>query len=480
MTTKVHKALYVPIPLAVTVRQLLLTILKHTLAVASGSLIVLIASLLAVKVSSGVPFWLVLGIASIGLIWLLKWAIVTVGRLAGKPWNLLRPAQNATLVIISTITVLAATEGLLGVLERRALLVQPEKPQEVMPPVATLATEGTQAALIHALKKYGVQVPLERLVERAIWRHSLLTMPPEWERSATETNGDVRSYRWHGALHVFDRNGLRRMTPFPPKQEGRCRILVVGDSLTYGTGIDEAQTYAATAERLLEQHYRVEFLNFGVGGAQSEDVLASIRRFMPELHPDLVFYGVCHNDFLPSGVGLHTAEQAYAFPLRNSLKSALAQHSRIIRLTSDAYATALLRLGLRADFYDQVLANFRDYQGRFARDVRLMNEEVVAQGLPPITAIVLDQYPVPRSRAHQITGVAESALKSAGMRVIATDGYYQHFSGAKFGISKWEGHPNEIAHAIWATMISAQLEGGSDLARFRKEQEIKKEASVSP
>jgi hypothetical protein len=273
---------------------------------------------------------------------------------------------------------------------------------------------------------------------------------------------------------------MRRMTPFPPKLANRCRILVVGDSLTYGTGIDEAQTYAATAERLLEQHYRVELLNLGVGGAESEDVLRTIRRSLPELQPDLVLYGVCHNDFLPSGVGMHTAGHAYAFPLRKSLKHALMRQSRIIKLTSDAYHAALLRLGLRADFYDQVLVNFRDYQGRFARDVKLMNDEVVAQGLPPITAIVLDQFPTPRSRRHRITEVAERALKAAGMRVIATDSYYRHFAGAKFGISKWEGHPNEIAHAIWATMISAQLEGCAELARFRKDQEINEQASRSP
>jgi lysophospholipase L1-like esterase len=465
------------------VRQLLCRILKATAAIACGSLIVLIASLLAIRVTtSGVSFWLVLGIVSIGLTWLLKWAIVSVGRIAGKHWNMLRPAQNATLVIISTITVLAAAEGLLTVLERRAPLDHPKKPERVMPPsaTATVATVWTEAALIHTLEEYGARVPLGGLVERAIWRHSLLTMPPEWERSATETNGEIRSYRWHGALHIFDRNGMRRMTPFPPKLEDRCRILVVGDSLTYGTGIDEAQTYAATAERLLEQHYRVEFLNLGVGGANSEDVLDSIRRFMPELHPDLVVYGVCHNDFLPSGVGMLTAEHAYAFPLLKSLKHALMRHSRIMRLTSDAYHTALLRLGLRADFYDQILANFRDYQGRFARDVKLMNDEVVAQGLPPITAIVLDQFPAPRSRGHRITEVAESALQSARMRVIATDSYYRHFAGANFWISKWEGHPNEIAHAIWATMICAELEGRSELARFRKEQEIKEQASRSP
>ena len=456
-------------------RLLLCRILNAAAAIACGSLIVLIASLLAIRVASGVLFWLVLGIASIGLTWLLKWAIVSVGRIAGKHWNMLRPAQNATLVIISTITVLAAAEGLLTVLERRAPPNQPKKPARVIPPSATVATVGTEAALIHTLEEYGVRVPLGGLVERAIWRHSLLTMPPEWERTATETNGEIRSYRWHGALHIFDRNGLRRTIPFPPKQEDRCRILVVGDSLTYGTGIDEAQTYAATAERLLEQHYRVEFLNLGVGGAESEDVLASIRRFMPELHPDLVFYGVCHNDFLPSGVGMQTAEHAYALPLRKSLKHALMRHSRVIRLTSDAYHAALLRLGLRAEFYDQILANFGDYQGRFARDVKLMNDEVVAQGLPPITAIVLDQFPAPGSRGHRITEVAESALKSAGMRVIATDSYYRHFAGTNLWISKWEGHPNEIAHAIWATMISAHLEGRSELARFRKEQ-----ASRSP
>jgi hypothetical protein len=206
-----------------------------------------------------------------------------------------------------------------------------------------------------------------------------------------------------------------------------------------------------------------------VGGAQSEDVLGSIRRYVPELKPDLIIYGVCHNDFLPSGVGLQTAEHAYAFPLRNSLKQALMKQSRVIKLTSDAYNNALLRLGLRADFYDQVLSNFKDYQGRFARDVKQMNDEVVGQGIPPIVTIVLDQFPSLGSRGQRITEVAERAMQSAGMHVIPTDKYYQHFAGANFSVSRWEGHPNEIANAIWAAMIANDLEGRPELARFRKE-----------
>src|SRR5262249_27476376 len=161
-------------------------IVKAIAIIACGLLVVLIASLVAIRVSSGVPFWLVIGIVSIGLIWLLQRTIVSVGRMRGKEWSLLRSAQNATLVIVSTIAVLATAEGLLAFLESRApsLAAQSEKQAKTTTPLETSSANTktwTETELARALEEYGVQVP-RSLVQQTLWRHSLLTIPLELER----------------------------------------------------------------------------------------------------------------------------------------------------------------------------------------------------------------------------------------------------------------------------------------------------------
>jgi lysophospholipase L1-like esterase len=304
------------------------------------------------------------------------------------------------------------------------------------------------------------------VVDQAGRRQSMMTMPREWERRPAAVEGAARAALWHGVLHVYDANGMRRTSEFGAKQAGSFRIAIVGDSLTYGDGVEARHTYSALLQRLLERDYAVEVLNLGSDGLQSEDVRNRVLEFVPRLRPDLVIYGVCHNDFLPAGVGQYAVNDAWALPLPDSFKQELASRSRLIRLTSDGYNAALMRLGYRADFFDDILKDFRNYQGRFAADAAAMNTYVLSQGLPPVVAMVLDQFPLQNSRGHAITLAAERHLAAAGMTVLDTEPYYRRYDGQNLAVSRWEGHPNEIAHGIWARMLEAHLRGRADLQRF--------------
>ena len=217
----------------------------------------------------------------------------------------------------------------------------------------------------------------------------------------------------------------------------------------------------------MEDDYFIEFLNLGSDGLQSEDIKKRIYEFLPRLQPDLVIYGVCHNDFLPAGVEQYSANDAFSVPLPEYVKQTLARRSRLIRLSGDGYNALLLKLGLRADFYDDILKDFRSYQGRFVQDIEAMNSFVVSQGLPPVVAMVLDQIPKD-PRGHMTTKIAEGHLKQAGMTVIDTESYYRLFSDKNLQVSRWEGHPNEVANASWAKMIETHLRSRSELKPFER------------
>ena len=102
------------------------------------------------------------------------------------------------------------------------------------------------------------------------------------------------------------------------------------------------------------------------------------------------------------------------------------------------------------------------------RDVADMNKLVRATGLPPMVAIVVDQYPDYRGRGYQIAKIAESALAQAGAVVIPTENYYRRYHARAMAISRWEGHPNEVANYIWASMIGQELRARHDLELFKK------------
>jgi lysophospholipase L1-like esterase len=262
---------------------------------------------------------------------------------------------------------------------------------------------------------------------------------------------------------------MRRTTPFPAKRKGVGRIAVVGDSLTFGQGVEASDAYPEVLERSLRAAgYDVEVLNLGRKGDQSEDVAKTVINFVPSLHPDLIIYGICLNDFLESGQKVYTDNGRWQFPLPESWKQFLFDRSRLVRLTTRAYDGVLMAAGIRGDFVSDILHNFKDRQTRFARDLKNMNDDARARGYPPLYAMVLDQQPRHNGPRERLAVIAERAANDAGMNVIGTAQYYERYSGHVMKVSPWEGHPNEEAHRIFAGMLFDRLVADKALARFLK------------
>jgi hypothetical protein len=304
------------------------------------------------------------------------------------------------------------------------------------------------------------------IVELAESRKRVLTMPDEWKQRSVDVAGAARSFYWHGALHVYNEDNMRHLGPYPPPRQGVFRVLVVGDSLTYGWGIAEESTFTHLLNDWMSRSKTIEFLNLGVAGAQSEDIANTIEKFVPRLKPDLIIYAVCQNDFLPSGRPQDESEHTYAFPLPESAKAFLLTHSRALQFTSDLYDAALRRAHLRRDFFDDILGDFDNLQGRFQHDVKRMEALASAARLPPIVGIVLDQLPALDGRGHKISRIAEQAMLAAGFDVISIEDYYRRYTGGNLQVSQWEGHPNEIANYIWASMIADHLRSQSYLKPY--------------
>jgi lysophospholipase L1-like esterase len=301
---------------------------------------------------------------------------------------------------------------------------------------------------------------------RAESRHWLLSLPEEWKHREVEVPGARHAFYWHGALHVLNDDYLRWSKPFPPKRDDTYRVMVVGDSFTYGQGIAEEDRFSNLVEKWLSADFRIELLNIGHPGYRSEDILAEIRYYLPVLRPNLVLYGVCLNGFLPSGVRPYPDHPAHPFPLPAAFENWMIGHTRVGALLNDLYDGTLRRFHLRKDFYDDILADFAGYQRRFASDVTQMNEVVRAANLPPLVAIVVDQLPVYQGRGYQIAKIAEDDFAKADAEAIPTESFYRTYNGRDFSVSRWEGHPNEEANWLWAEMIADALRHRPDLGPF--------------
>ncbi len=291
-----------------------------------------------------------------------------------------------------------------------------------------------------------------------------LAMPKEWRKRPVHIAGASTAYYWHGKLHIYNADRMRVLGYFPPRRADTCRVMVLGDSLTYGRGVADEETYCRVLERQLRRRYRIEILNLGRCGDQSEDMVRTLRTHFPALQPDLVVYGVCLNDFLPSGVVQY--ENNMAWPVRFPGQAHLLYRTEVGPFLARKYDELLRHWGVRADFWQDILRDFRGYQRRFARDVRELNAYVRARGLPPVVAMVLCQEPGPGVQSG-LTAVAEKYLREAGMEVVPA-GFIRECAGQTWHVSAWEGHPNEKAHAVFAEYLRPHLEKSPALRQYRR------------
>jgi lysophospholipase L1-like esterase len=74
------------------------------------------------------------------------------------------------------------------------------------------------------------------------------------------------------------------------------KIMVIGDSVTFGVGVDDLDSYPAQLQNLVGNDYQV--LNYGVGDWGFAEYYLTYKRYVSRVHPRLIILGVFPaNDF---------------------------------------------------------------------------------------------------------------------------------------------------------------------------------------
>jgi lysophospholipase L1-like esterase len=89
-----------------------------------------------------------------------------------------------------------------------------------------------------------------------------------------------------------------RTRQFAPKKEGVLRIVSLGDSSTFGWGVDPEYTYQSLLERRLARSRggAVEVFNLGISGHTTRHGLGVLHHYAWELKPDLLLISFGGND----------------------------------------------------------------------------------------------------------------------------------------------------------------------------------------
>lgn len=109
--------------------------------------------------------------------------------------------------------------------------------------------------------------------------------------------------------------GFHDAEPATPEPAGTFRVVVIGDSMTYGTHVHWDEAWPAVLEQRLTApapDTSVDVVNLGVSGYQLTEIEALAREVaLPLLTPDLLVYAAYSNDVSDMGLNQYRYQQRF-------------------------------------------------------------------------------------------------------------------------------------------------------------------------
>jgi len=227
---------------------------------------------------------------------------------------------------------------------------------DIRGPIGNLCLTFICLTIIFGVGELGLRViGSEELRKLESWRQ--VTFQPS-------LNPDIRyefvpgasGYIW-GTQAEINARGYRGRMGAPGFFPG-FRILVLGDSITFGTFLPLEATYAYQMQEILDKSAsEYEVLNFGVGGYDILQELALLESRGLTYKPDLVVVGFCLND---AGIGGPNIE--YVERIKQYKSNLLLRSSRLAQLIINRIDRIRLRLWMWEKNRLEVFA--KDHEGR--------------------------------------------------------------------------------------------------------------------
>ncbi len=291
---------------------------------------------------------------------------------------------------------------------------------------------------------------------------------------------DGRGYTW-GHPVTMNRLRFRERDIVHPKPKGVTRVMVLGDSLTFGNGLATEERYTDLLELRLRDRFlkkKIEVLNFGVESASTVFESGVLSKGLAWVDPDLIIIGFCLNDPQPGQQGDSPEklffDRHFGVPLR---RVEVLSRKIFLPHVGTAFRKGMYGLAEAAGFFppwmkvlDQAYRKESAEWKEFEKALASIKEMSDKKKLPPPVFIVLNQgvtlnrptdYRNPdKNLRHFLTWYrqAEEAAARLGFETVnVEDEIRSQLPNRILSVNPADNHPSAELNQLYAKKLAEKL-----------------------
>lgn len=279
-------------------------------------------------------------------------------------------------------------------------------------------------------------------------------------------------YTWG---HPIYRNsyGFRERDFAVPKAKGTKRVMILGDSLSWGVGVPDRKRYSNILQDKLKP-FSIEVLNLALPGGSPQHYRSTLLSMGKAVQPDLILVGFCLNDPQTKTMRWSAEWEEWDRRYRRTLD----------KLKSGCASVGLKRLGQRLDkticrlaevfgayphwtealdrCYDVNSREWHDYI-KALTDIKHISDDM---NLPPPIFAVLNQAvyndkPTDYGNPDKVLRIylkwyhqAEKSSAELGYKTVSFENEIaRELSDVPLGVNALDGHPCEQLHEVYASKL---------------------------
>jgi lysophospholipase L1-like esterase len=252
-----------------------------------------------------------------------------------------------------------------------------------------------------------------------------------------------------GVDFTTNSKGLRDREFAYARTPGKLRILMLGDSMTVGWGVNVLDTFAKRIERMYaDRGIDAEVINTGVG---NYNTIQEVEFFLTEgrkYRPDIVVLNFSFNDAEPV-----PSDRPPSF-LERTCYSCIFVLGR--------FDTLMRRFSAGRDWTDYYLALYGSGEAKGWMDAKTyiarLAEFCRTSGIMLLVANLPELHDVRHYRLQRITALVQAAAEQNGVAFVDLLPYLKDRASADLWVTPPDPHPNALAHGLIAQGIFDALQ----------------------